>query len=59
MKLKDFIPSEKSLLCNYHFDEKCLRSSGRGLALKANAVPTLFSSADSKGMIMYYIYKLF
>ncbi|XP_071653284.1 uncharacterized protein [Temnothorax longispinosus] len=49
MKLQDFIPNEKSLLCSYHFDEKCLRSSGRGLVLKANAVPTLFSSADSGG----------
>ncbi|XP_024893111.1 uncharacterized protein LOC112468235 [Temnothorax curvispinosus] len=49
MELQDFIPNEKSLLCSYHFDEKCLRSSGRGLVLKANAVPTLFSSADSGG----------
>nr|XP_012225713.1 PREDICTED: THAP domain-containing protein 5-like [Linepithema humile] len=48
MKLKDFIPNEKSLLCSDHFDEKCLRSSGRGLILKANAVPNLFSSLDGE-----------
>ncbi|XP_032685060.1 uncharacterized protein LOC116850649 isoform X2 [Odontomachus brunneus] len=46
--LKHFIPNETSLLCNDHFDEKCFQSSGFGLVLKANAVPTLFSS-DSKG----------
>ncbi|XP_050463437.1 THAP domain-containing protein 1-like [Cataglyphis hispanica] len=48
-ELKDFIPNDRSLLCSYHFDKKCLRSSNRGLVLKSNAVPTLFSSVDSEG----------
>ena len=52
MDLKDFTPNEKSLLCDDHFERNCFRLKGRNqnvLALKANAIPTIFLLRKNKG----------
>ncbi|RVE69876.1 hypothetical protein OJAV_G00082260 [Oryzias javanicus] len=45
MNLEDWTPSRFSVLCINHFEEQYIDRSGKNVTLRADAVPTIFSSS--------------
>lgn len=46
MKLKDWTPSRFSVLCMNHFEDQYIDKTGKGVKLREDAVPTIFSSPE-------------
>ena len=52
MRMEDFVPSTKSILCSDHFDKSCFFHRGN-IRLKSDAVPTIFLHEKRKGIFLY------
>ena len=56
IRMEDFVPSTKSIICSNHFEKSCFYRRGR-ILLKTDAVPTIFLPESREGTSFYFYFR--